>query len=118
MRRDPTGARVPVLERYGPGGPPLPRTPEEWATPQWVRYVCHEDAPWLHETVHQRVRDFATVLACRFPTVQDWSTPRWGKGILRALSGWRYALERYDRPRELRLARRLIPMREPQRESI
>ena len=115
---DASGARIPILERYGPGGPLLPTTPEGWTDPNWIRYVCHQDAPWLTPALRERVRDFGRVLSCRFPTVQDWSTPRWGKWILRHLASWRYATDRYDRPRELEFARRLIPLREPQRESI
>ena len=74
-----TGLRLPLMSRYGPSGPNLPTTPEEWTQPQWVNYVCHQDAPWLSPKVRQRVRDFATVLGCRFPTVQDYGAPAWSK---------------------------------------
>ncbi len=118
VRADTNGARLPVLRTYGPDGPPLPTTPEEWTQPQWVNYVCHQDAPWLSPQMRQRVKDFARVLACRFPTVQDYRTPAWGKAVLRGLAGWRYATGRYDHPWELDLARRLIPLREPHKESL
>ncbi len=114
----PGAVRLPSLERYGPEGPPLPTTPEEWTEPRWIRYVCHQDAPWLTPRIRQRVRDFATVLGCRFPTVQDYRTPPWGKALLRGLAGRRYEKGRYDNPWELRLAKRVIPLREPQRESV
>ncbi|HTQ79666.1 MAG TPA: radical SAM protein [Thermoanaerobaculia bacterium] len=112
------GARLPVLATYGPDGPQLPTTPEEWTEPRWIAYVCHQDAPWLSPAVRRRVQDFAKVLACRFPTAQDWSTPAWGKGLLRLLASWRYASGRYGHPWELDLARRVIPLREPQKESL
>jgi anaerobic magnesium-protoporphyrin IX monomethyl ester cyclase len=112
------GLRLPVQERYGPAGPELPTTPEEWTQPQWIEYVCHRDAPWLTPRLRQRVKDFATVLGCRFPTVQDHTTPRWGKALLRGLASWRYASGLYGHPWELSLARRLIPLREPQSESL
>lgn len=112
------GLRLPVQERYGPAGPGLPTTPEEWTEPQWIDYVCHRDAPWLTPRVRQRVKDFATVLGCRFPTVQDHTTPGWGKAVLRSLASWRYASGVYGHPWELSLARRLIPLREPQSESL
>jgi anaerobic magnesium-protoporphyrin IX monomethyl ester cyclase len=112
------GLRLPIQERYGPEGPGLPTTPEEWTEPQWIEYVCHRDAPWLSPRLRQRVQDFATVLGCRFPTVQDHSTPRWGKAMLRALASWRYSSGRYGNPWELRLAQRLIPLRQPQTESL
>ncbi|MDA1015911.1 MAG: cobalamin-dependent protein [Planctomycetota bacterium] len=115
---DETQTRLPVLNNYGPDGPELPTTPEEWTQPQWVNYVCHRDAPWLKPRTRQRVQDFARVLACRFPTVQDYSTPRWGKALLRTLAGWRYATKTYSRTWELDLARRLIPLRQPQNESL
>jgi anaerobic magnesium-protoporphyrin IX monomethyl ester cyclase len=111
-------AGLPALANYGPEGPALPATPEEWTQPQWVNYVCHQDAPWLHPRVRRRVRDFAKVLACRFPTVQDYRTPVWGKSVLRGLSRWRYSSGRYERPWELDLAKRFIPLREPQTESL
>jgi radical SAM superfamily enzyme YgiQ (UPF0313 family) len=113
-----TGLRLPVMDEYGPEGPPLPITPEEWTEPKWINYVCHQDAPWLSPKLRRRVQDFATVLGCRFPTVQDYSTPRWGKAMLRTLARWRYETGRYGNPWELRLARKIIPLREPQRESL
>jgi anaerobic magnesium-protoporphyrin IX monomethyl ester cyclase len=112
------GLRLPVLARYGPEGPELPATPEEWTTPQWLDYVCHRDAPWLDARLRRRVSDFATVLGCRFPTVQDHHTPAWGKALLRGLASWRYGTGRYGSPWELALAQRLLKVREPQSESL
>jgi anaerobic magnesium-protoporphyrin IX monomethyl ester cyclase len=110
--------RLPVLQRYGPAGPTLPATPEEWTQPQWVSWVCHQDAPWLTPRIRRRVNDFARVLSCRFPTIQDARISRAGKMVLRNLARWRYASRRYDNPWELRLARRFIRLREPQIESL
>jgi anaerobic magnesium-protoporphyrin IX monomethyl ester cyclase len=111
-------ASLPVLNSYGPNGPELPATPEEWCQPRWLNYVCHQDAPWLSERMRQRVKDFAKVLYCRFPTVQDYSTPAWGKNLLRSLASWRYKTGLYANARELDFARRLIPLRQPQRDSL
>ena len=89
--------------RYGPSGPALPTTPEEWTEPRWISWVCHQDAPWLTPRIRQRVMDFARVLACRFPTVQDHRTPAWGKTLLQNLARWRYATGNYaqaDRARD------------------
>ena len=96
----------------------MPASPEEWAEPRWIGWACHQDAPWLSRELYQRVKDFGRVLGCRFPTVQDYRTPSWGKALLRGLASWRYARERYDRPWELALACRLIPLREPRSESL
>ncbi|HLV82061.1 MAG TPA: radical SAM protein [Chthonomonadaceae bacterium] len=112
------GSDLPILQRYGPDGPDLPATPEEWAQPQWVSYVCHQDAPWLSARMRRRVQDFARVLACRFPTAQDARTPGWAKATLREMARWRYASGRYENPWELNLLRRCIPLREPQKESL
>jgi radical SAM superfamily enzyme YgiQ (UPF0313 family) len=116
-QREPS-ARMPALKNYGPNGPSLPTTPEEWTEPQWVSWVCHQDAPWLTPRIRERVKNFAKVLYCRFPTVQDYHTPPWGKALLKSLAGWRYDSQRYSRPWEIDVARRLISLREPQRESI
>jgi anaerobic magnesium-protoporphyrin IX monomethyl ester cyclase len=115
---DPAPSLLPVLDSYGPEGPELPTTPEEWCEPEWVNFVCHQDAPWLSPRMRQRVKDFAKVLACRFPTVQDYSTPKWGKSVLRGMASWRYASGRYGNPWELDWARNAIPLRQPQRDSL
>lgn len=118
IRADEHSPRLPVLTHYGPDGPAMPTTPEEWTQPQWVNYVCHRDAPWLSPKTRQRVDDFARVLGCRFPTMQDVRTPAWGKSLLRFTSAWRYATDRYDHPWELNLLRRMIPLKEPQTEGV
>ena len=71
------------------------------------------------ERLRQRIRDFVTVLRCRFPTVQDTRAPRWAKSALRGLAAWRYSLRRYDRPWELqRLAEDDPPARSARLEHL
>ncbi|HVW68068.1 MAG TPA: radical SAM protein [Steroidobacteraceae bacterium] len=91
----------------------FPRTADEWARPEWIDYWCHSDAPWVSERLRQRIRDFTTVLGCRFPTATDVRSPPWGRAALRALASWRYRFRRYDRPWELRFSRKLIRLWDP-----
>jgi anaerobic magnesium-protoporphyrin IX monomethyl ester cyclase len=106
-------ASMPLLDL---NGEPVvfPRTPEEWMEKRWVDYACHADAPWLTDKLRSRIRDFVTVLRCRFPTVQDLRSPPWAKRSLSAMAGWRYRYGKYDRPWELNLANRLVRLRMPQ----
>jgi radical SAM superfamily enzyme YgiQ (UPF0313 family) len=95
-----------------------PTTPEEWTEKRWVDYSCHADAPWLTERVRQRIRNFTTVLGCRFPTAQDVRNPAWTKTALKAMASWRYRFRRYDRPWELALSKRLVRLANPQVTSL
>ncbi|HEU4591815.1 MAG TPA: radical SAM protein [Steroidobacteraceae bacterium] len=96
-------------------GAPLefPTSAEGWSEPEWVAYWSHTDAPWLRERLRRRIRDFTTVLGCRFPTITDIRSPPLAKRALRALSAWRYRFERYDRPWELDLSRQFVRLRDP-----
>jgi radical SAM superfamily enzyme YgiQ (UPF0313 family) len=96
----------------------LPTTPEEWAEPEWVDFVCHRNAPWLSPRMRRRIDDFATVLGCRFPTVQDVRLPRWGKAVLSAAASWRWAAGAYGRPAELHALRRALPLKRPEAEGL
>ena len=96
----------------------FPKTPEEWTQRRWVDYACHADAPWLTDRLRQRIRDFVTVLRCRFPTVQDTRSPGWAKATLRGLASWRYALRRYDKPWELTASQNLIGLLDPRATSL
>ncbi|UKE67437.1 B12-binding domain-containing radical SAM protein [Xanthomonas graminis] len=110
-------AAMPLRDLHG--APVLfPRTPEEWTQPQWVDYACHADAPWLDDALRRRIRDFVTVLGCRYPTAQDLRSPRWAKRGLSAMAAWRYRYRRYDRPWELNLANWLVRLRRPQVSGI
>jgi radical SAM superfamily enzyme YgiQ (UPF0313 family) len=96
----------------------FPTTPEEWTERRWVDYACHADAPWLSDRLRRRIRDFVTVLRCRFPTVQDMRSPGWAKAALSGLASWRYALQRYDRPWELKASQNLVGLLDPRATSI
>jgi anaerobic magnesium-protoporphyrin IX monomethyl ester cyclase len=96
-------------------GRPLvfPTTADGWAEQDWVTYWCHTDVPWLSPRLRSRIRDFTTVLGCRFPTVTDIRSPSWGKAALRTLAAWRYSLRRYERPWELDFSKRFIHLWDP-----
>jgi anaerobic magnesium-protoporphyrin IX monomethyl ester cyclase len=96
-------------------GEPLvfPTTAQGWAQPEWVTYWCHTDVPWLTPRLRNRIRDFTTVLGCRFPTVTDIRSPDWGKLALKTLAAWRYRLRRYERPWELDFSKRFIRLWDP-----
>jgi radical SAM superfamily enzyme YgiQ (UPF0313 family) len=119
---------LPVRARVGAAASPLldlhgdpvsfPGTPEEWTEKKWVDYSCHADAPWMSDRLRRRIRDFVTVLGCRFPTVQDAQTSPWKKTAVKALASWRYRFRRYDRPWELDLYKRVVRPRDPKVASI
>jgi anaerobic magnesium-protoporphyrin IX monomethyl ester cyclase len=107
-------ARAAATLRDAHGRPvEFPRTADEWASPEWLSYWCHKDAPWLSARLRQRIVDFTTVLGCRFPTIMDIRASRWGKSALRGLAAWRYHYQRYDNPWELRISRKLIRQWDP-----
>jgi anaerobic magnesium-protoporphyrin IX monomethyl ester cyclase len=114
------GSRNPQVERAvsklrDSMGAPLvfPNTADEWTEPQWLTYWCHTDVPWLTARLRSRIRDFTTVLGCRFPTVTDIRSPSWGKSALRTLASWRYRYQRYHRPWELDFSKRFIRLWDP-----
>jgi anaerobic magnesium-protoporphyrin IX monomethyl ester cyclase len=117
--RNATAARMQSELRDCAGAPVVfPRTADEWAEPQWLAYWCHQDAPWLSARLRRRIVDFTTVLGCRFPTIMDIRASAWGKSALRALASWRYRYQRYDRPWELRVSRKLIRHWDPRVMSL
>lgn len=96
----------------------FPTTADGWAEPRWNAYWCHAGAPWVSDRLRNRIRDFTTVLGCRFPTVMDVTIPWWGKTTLRALASWRYRFRQYGNPWELDLCKRLVGLRDPRAMSL
>jgi len=72
----------------------------------------------VHVITRNRIRDFTTVLGCRFPTITDIRSPPIAKRALRVLSSWRYRFERYDQPWELDLSKQFIKLHDPRAASL
>jgi radical SAM superfamily enzyme YgiQ (UPF0313 family) len=111
------GAARPLTDLHG-APVSFPQTPEEWTERRWVEYSCHANAPWVSERLLRRIRNFVTVLGCRFPTVQDVGTRPWTRTALSALASWRYRFKRYDNPWELDLSKKVIALRDPRAVSL
>jgi hypothetical protein len=60
------------------------------------------------------VRNFERVLNAYYPTVTDSRLTGVRRLLLRAASAWRYALEWYDAPYELRALHRLMQYQRPE----
>jgi len=98
----------------------FPDSPAGWASKEWLDYTLRIDthAPWLKPRTKKLIDNFETVVASRWPTVQDIRAPRWSRALLKILSWWRYALRVYSFPFELELANDFINLRKPKRESL
>jgi anaerobic magnesium-protoporphyrin IX monomethyl ester cyclase len=105
---------------YGDVEVAFPSTPDAWISDRWYPYLIRTNPqlPWLPEHVKRRIRDFETVMNSRWPTTQDIRLPGWGRALLKSLGSWRYALGAYDFPGELRLAQKLVRLRQPRLESL
>jgi anaerobic magnesium-protoporphyrin IX monomethyl ester cyclase len=98
----------------------FPATPEEWATERWLNFTLRTEpqTPWLTPATKCLDDNFRTVVSSRWPTVQDLRLPSWGRLLLKALSAWRYRLEIYSSPVELRWVQRMLDLRKPEVESV
>ena len=74
--------------------------------------------PWLPRRIKRLIDAFETVMACRWPTIQDSRLSRWARAALKGLSWWRYALNFYKWPRELEVAQMVLQPRDPRVESL
>jgi anaerobic magnesium-protoporphyrin IX monomethyl ester cyclase len=98
----------------------FPDSPAGWAEKEWMDYTLRIDthAPWLKTRTKKLIDNFETVVASRWPTVQDIRAPQWSRVLLKILSWWRYAFRVYSFPLELQWANEFISLRKPKRESL
>lgn len=94
----------------------FPETLEEWASEEWATFALRRDpgTPWLRDNVRRKVRDFEAVVNAYYPTVTDIRLNGHLRRALRAISGWRYRLEYYQWPYELKVLQRLVHYRRPE----
>lgn len=94
----------------------FPETLDEWLTSRWRRFALRRrpDLPWLRARVTRRLRNFESVLNAYHPTVTDRRLTGVRRALLRALGGWRYGLEIYVLPLELRAFHRVFGYQRPE----
>jgi anaerobic magnesium-protoporphyrin IX monomethyl ester cyclase len=95
----------------------FPETLDEWASDNWATFALRRDpgTPWFKDDARRRVRNFESVINAYYPTVTDMRLQSSSmKGLLRALSGWRYKLHWYQWPYELKALQRAIHYRRPE----
>ncbi len=94
----------------------FPDTLEEWAGDDWSQRSLRRDpgTPWFVDKVRRRVRDFEVVVNAYYPTVTDVRLQGGMRYLLQAMSGWRYRLEFYRMPYELKVLQKFFQYRRPE----
>jgi anaerobic magnesium-protoporphyrin IX monomethyl ester cyclase len=94
----------------------FPRTLEEWASPAWEQTSMRrgDGLPWITREVRSRARNFERVLNAYYPTVTNARLGSGARAVLRGASAWRYLLQWYAAPFELRALHRLINYQRPE----
>ncbi len=94
----------------------FPETLEAWVSPEWQAFSQRRSAatPWVQDPMRRRLQDFERVLNAYYPTSTDVRLQGNWRWLLRAASGWRYALRVYRYPIELRVLQRLLAYQRPE----
>jgi radical SAM superfamily enzyme YgiQ (UPF0313 family) len=94
----------------------FPETLDEWVGDDWAERVLRRNpgTPWSKDPLRRRIRDFETVVNAYYPTVTDIRLGSVMRQLIIGLGGWRYRLELYQRPYELKALQRLVSYRRPE----
>jgi len=94
----------------------FPKTLDEWASPAWEQTSMRrgDGLPWITREVRSRARNFERVLNAYYPTVTNARIGPGARAVLRGASAWRYLLQWYAAPYELRALHRLINYQRPE----
>lgn len=94
----------------------FPETLEQWASPDWSARSMRRDpkTPWANDPARRKIRNFETVINAFYPTITDMRLQGATRRLLEVLGGWRYRLEFYQAPYELKILQRLIQYRRPE----
>ncbi|HZV13517.1 MAG TPA: radical SAM protein [Candidatus Kapabacteria bacterium] len=87
----------------------FPQTLDDWVSPQWAQFDMRKNptTPWLKPHHIRRIKNFEATLDGAFPTSTNYRILPWQRRILKALGGWRYKVQLYDAPYEIRIAKKM-----------
>jgi radical SAM superfamily enzyme YgiQ (UPF0313 family) len=94
----------------------FPQTLDDWASDEWADKSMRRNpgTPWSADPIRRRIRNFETVVNAYYPTITDVRLQGATRRLLETLGGWRYRLEFYQAPYELKILQRLIQYRRPE----
>lgn len=106
----------PMMQEAIAQGFQFPRTLDEWASDEWAEKSMRRSpgTPWSVDPIRNKVRNFETVINAFYPTVTDMRLQGAMRSLLKVVSGWRYQLEFYSAPYELKILQKLIQYRRPE----
>lgn len=106
----------PLMQEAIAQGFQFPKTLDEWASDEWAEKSMRRNpgTPWSVDPIRRKVRNFETVINAFYPTVTDMRLRGAMRSLLKAVSGWRYKLEFYAAPYELKILQKLIHYRRPE----
>jgi anaerobic magnesium-protoporphyrin IX monomethyl ester cyclase len=101
-----------VLEK----GFTFPKQLEDWVSPQWENFDMRKNplTPWLQPEMIDKIRNFETVLNGYYPTVSDIRLNNLKRRTLRFIAGFRYKVNFYRYPYELKLLQKMWRYRQPE----
>ncbi len=98
------------------GGFRFPQSLEEWAGDDWAEKALRRNpgTPWSEDPIRRKIRNFETIVNAFYPTSTDIRLRGAMRALLKMLGGWRYQLEFYAAPYELKVLQRLVQYRRPE----
>jgi anaerobic magnesium-protoporphyrin IX monomethyl ester cyclase len=98
----------------------FPETLEDWISPAWENFDLRKNplTPWIKPYMIDKIRNFETVLNACYPTVSDIKLNKTKTFLLKLIGTWRYKLQVYAFPKEIRLIQVLWKYRQPEKEGF
>lgn len=94
----------------------FPDTLDQWISGDWRHFALRRDpdTPWLNPKIKKMVRDFERVLNAYYPTVTDTKLIGLKRAVLRSMGAWRYWMQFYTHPLELRAFHKFFSYQRPE----
>jgi len=105
-----------LYEKAKAAGFTFPNTLDEWVEEPWSRFALRRDpkTPWLDGKIYTKIRNFERVINAYYPTTTDMRLTGMRQKVLKLFGGWRYKLQFYNSPVELRLLQKLFAYQRPE----
>jgi hypothetical protein len=105
-----------LFEQAKASGFDFPETLDGWISKEWQEFSQRRSTtmPWVRDPLRRQVHNFERVINAYYPTATDMRLTGLWRWLLRAVSAWRYHLEFYDFPIELRALHRLVQYQRPE----